>query len=164
MLKSGQTLAYRAAAGQDITAQMSALLRLMAGPEAGYAHLPVRDAPAVSRILRSWRDWLDHEERDGYWARLSYRDARDRVTAPALHVGGWFDQFLGGTLDNFTTLSRCAATERARRGQRLIVGPWTHVDRTGTMSCDISADDLPAMVERRHHAITAAFRQAEAAG
>jgi putative CocE/NonD family hydrolase len=131
MLKSAQTLAYRAAAGENIAADMSALLRLMADPAAGYAHLPVRDAPAVSRILPSWRDWLDHEERDGYWDTLSYRDARDRVTTPALHVGGWFDLFLGGTLDNFATLSRRASTEHARRGQRLIVGPWTHVDRTG---------------------------------
>jgi uncharacterized protein len=132
MLKSAQALAYRAAAGQDVSAEMTGLLALMASPAAGYAHLPLRDAPAVSRILRSWRDWLDHEERDGYWSALSYRDARARVSAPALHVGGWFDLFLGGTLDNFTTLSRHAATGHARAGQRLIVGPWTHIDRTGT--------------------------------
>lgn len=130
-LKSGQTLAYRAAAGQDVSGDMPALLKLVANPAAGYAHLPLRDAPAVSRILPNWRDWLDHEERDDYWTSLSYRDSRDRATAPALHVGGWFDLFLGGTLDNFTTLSRRAATEHARRGQRLIVGPWTHIDRTG---------------------------------
>jgi putative CocE/NonD family hydrolase len=103
----------------------------MADPAAGYAHLPLRETPAVSRILPSWRKWLDHEEPGGYWAGLSYQDARARVTTPVLHVGGWFDLFLGGTLDNFTTLSRHAATEHARRGQRLIIGPWTHVDRTG---------------------------------
>ena len=131
-LKSGQTLAYRAAAGQEVAADMPALSGLMADPAAAYAHLPLRDMPAVSGVLPSWRRWLDHEERDGYWARLSYRDARERITAPALHIGGWFDLFLGGTLDNFSTLSWHAATERARAGQRLIIGPWTHVDRTGT--------------------------------
>jgi uncharacterized protein len=133
MLKSGQALAYQAAAGYDVSAGTRELLRLLASPAAGYAHLPLRDMPAVSDILPSWRKWLDHEERDGYWTRLSYRDTRDRVAAPALHVGGWFDLFLGGTLDNYVTLSRHAASKRARDGQRLIIGPWTHADRTGTV-------------------------------
>ena len=151
LLKSGQTLAYRAAAGKDTGADMQALLSVMADPAAGYAHLPLRDVPGVSRVLPSWRRWLEHEERDGYWTGLSYRDARDRVTTPALHVGGWFDLFLGGTLDNFTTLSRHAATERARRGQRLIVGPWTHTDRTGAageLHFGLSASEMAVGLEQ----------------
>ena len=130
-LKAGQQLAYNATAGLDIAADMQGLLGLMADPSTAYAHLPLRDMPVVSRVLPSWRAWLDHEERDAYWDGLSYRDARDRVTAAALHIGGWFDLFLGGTLDNFTTLSRHAATPTARRQQRLIIGPWTHIDRSG---------------------------------
>jgi uncharacterized protein len=131
LLKSGQELAYRAAGGQDVSADMSALVRVMASPGSGYSYLPLKEIPAVSHILPSWRRWLEHEDRDRYWSGLSYRDRRDRVTAAALHVGGWFDLFLGGTLDNFATLRRSAATEYARRSQRLIVGPWTHADRTG---------------------------------
>lgn len=129
-LKSAQTLAYRASAGEDVSAEMPAVLALMADPAAGYRHLPARDI-AVRRVLPSWREWLDHEERDAFWTNLSYRDGRDRVETPALHVGGWFDLFLGGTLDNFVTLSGDAATERARRDQRLVIGPWTHADGTG---------------------------------
>jgi putative CocE/NonD family hydrolase len=150
-MKSAQQLAYLAAAGQDISADMTALLGLMADPAAGSRHLPVRDAPAVSRILPSWRRWLDHEERDTYWAGLSYRDTRARVATPALHVGGWFDLFLGGTLDNFSTLSRHAATGYARRNQRLIVGPWTHTDRTGVLGevhFGTRASDLAIQLER----------------
>jgi len=131
-LKSGQTLIYRAAAGEDISADLPALLGHMANPAASYAQLPIREAPAVSRILPTWQKWLDHEERDTFWQGLSYAAGRDRITAPALHVGGWFDLFLGGTLDNFVTLSRRAATEHARRNQRLLIGPWTHTDQTGT--------------------------------
>jgi putative CocE/NonD family hydrolase len=131
-LKAAQALAYNAAAGLDVSAETGDLLALMADPAAAYARLPLRDMPAVSRILPSWQAWLDHEARDDYWDGLSYRDARDKVAVPALHVGGWFDLFLGGTLDNFATLSRDAATDHARSGQRLIIGPWTHVDRSGT--------------------------------
>jgi hypothetical protein len=149
-MKCAQQLAYRAAAGQDVSGELPAVLGLMADPAAGYARLPLRDAP-VGRILRSWRDWLDHEERDGYWAGLSYRDARDRVAAPALHVGGWFDLFLGGTLDIYTTLSRHAATAYARRNQRLIIGPWTHTDRTGVVGevhFGSAASDAAIQLER----------------
>jgi putative CocE/NonD family hydrolase len=150
-MKSGQQLAYRAAAGEDISAEIPALLDLVTDPAAGYAQLPLREAPVVSRILPNWQDWLDHEERDGFWSRLSYRDERDRIVTPALHVGGWFDLFLGGTLDNFTTLSQHAATEYARRNQRLIVGPWTHVDRSGVVGelhFGAGASDLAIQLER----------------
>jgi len=131
-LKSAQTLQYRAAAGEDVSADLPALLAHMADMGAGYRHLPVREAPAVSAILPAWRQWLDHEQHDAFWSELSYAAGRSRIAAPALHVGGWFDLFLGGTLDNFQTLSRSAATEHARRNQALIVGPWIHGDQTGT--------------------------------
>jgi uncharacterized protein len=149
LLKSAQALAYNASAGVDV--DWSELLGLMADPAAAYAHLPLRDMPAVSGILPSWHAWLDHEERDAYWDALSYRDTRDRVAAPALHTGGWFDLFLGGTLGNFTTLSKYAATDRARRGQRLIVGPWSHADRSGTcgeLHFGAAAADVAAGLER----------------
>jgi hypothetical protein len=130
-LKSAQVLAYRALAGEDISEDMPLLLRHMASIPASYRHLPIREAPAVSRIIPTWRRWLDHEQRDEFWSAVSYRDRRQRIAAPALHVGGWFDLFLGGTLDNYVTLSRQAATEHARRNQRLLVGPWSHADQTG---------------------------------
>jgi hypothetical protein len=132
VLKAGQTLAYRAAAGQDVSGDLRSLLGLMADSAAGYTHLPLREAPVVSRVLPTWQEWLDHEEWGPFWSQLSYRDRRDQIATPALHVGGWFDLFLGGTLDNFVTLSQRAATQAARDNQRLIIGPWTHTDQTGT--------------------------------
>jgi uncharacterized protein len=130
-LKSAQTLAHRAAAGEDVSAAMPALLGHMTNLASGYGHLPAREAPAVSRILPAWQQWLDHEENDTFWSSLSYASKRQRISTPALHVGGWFDLFLGGTLDNFQTLRRAAATEHARRNQVLVIGPWTHADQTG---------------------------------
>jgi uncharacterized protein len=131
-MKSAQTVGYRAMAGEDVGADGAALRAHTANLGAGYRHLPARDMPAVSRILPAWQRWLDHERRDDYWNQLSYAARRDQITTPALHVGGWFDLFLGGTLDNYRTLRQQAATEHARRNQALIVGPWTHGDQTGT--------------------------------
>lgn len=126
-----QQLAYRAGAGEDVTAEIPGLLGVLADLERAYQHLPLREMPAVHQIMPVWREWLAHEERGGYWGGLSYSAHRSRIKAPALHVGGWFDLFLGGTLDNFVTLSAGAATGHARRHQRLIIGPWTHTDQTG---------------------------------
>jgi uncharacterized protein len=130
-MKSAQTVGYRAAAGEDVSADRAALMAHTLGLAGAYRHLPARDMPAVSRILPAWQRWLDHERLDEYWRELSYGARRDRITTPALHVAGWFDLFLGGTLDNYTTLRRTAASAHARRHQALIVGPWTHSDQTG---------------------------------
>jgi putative CocE/NonD family hydrolase len=131
-MKSAQTLGYRAMAGDDVAADGPALAAHAANIAAHYRYLPARDMPAVSRIIPGWQRWLDHERHDEYWRELSYGARRHRVTTPALHVGGWFDLFLGGTLDNYRTLRSSAATEHARSHQALIVGPWTHGDQTGT--------------------------------
>jgi uncharacterized protein len=130
-LKSAQQLQYRAAAGEDISADLHALMAHLSDVPAAYRHLPLREMPAISAILPSWQRWLDHEQLDGYWTNLRYTARRAQITTPALHVGGWFDLFLGGTLDNYVTLRRSAATQRARSNQALIIGPWIHSDYTG---------------------------------
>jgi putative CocE/NonD family hydrolase len=47
-------------------------------------------------------------------------DGLNQVTAASFHTAGWYDVFLQGTLDNFSTMS-----ERDGRS-RLVIGPWTH--------------------------------------
>jgi uncharacterized protein len=166
-LKSAQMLQYRAAAGEDVSADLPALLRHMASLAASYRHLPLREAPAVSRIVPAWQTWLDHERRDAYWDDLSYVARRDRIAVPALHVGGWFDLFLGGTLDNYQTLRRAAATEHARRNQALIVGPWLHGDQTGTageLNFGLFASAQAAQVEQLQIGFLRRFVSGDAAG
>jgi putative CocE/NonD family hydrolase len=43
-----------------------------------------------------------------------------------LHIGGWYDIFLEGTLRNFVGMRTRGKSARARQKQRLIVGPWLH--------------------------------------
>ena len=64
--------------------------------------------------------------------RLS-RATRSGIPDSALphnHFTGWYDTLLNGTLRNFTGLRNNAGSERARSGQRLVVGPWTHSSPT----------------------------------
>lgn len=95
-------------------------------------HLPLKsiDALDLRRFAPAYYEMLDHPSYDEYWTRFDIEARHDRFRAPAYHLTGWYDTLLTGTLRNFTGLRAHAATESARRYQRLIVGPWTHARPT----------------------------------
>ncbi|MBM4186694.1 MAG: CocE/NonD family hydrolase [Gemmatimonadetes bacterium] len=80
----------------------------------------------LPRYMPGYFEMLAHPSYDDYWATFDVAARHARFEVPAYHLTGWYDALLNGTLANFTGLSRNAATDRARRSQRLIVGPWTH--------------------------------------
>ena len=94
--------------------------------------LPLTDnTPAFPDILRRFRtlghfaDWVEHDKAEApYWTSISPRAALagKRMDVPMLHVGGWYDTMLIGTLDGYATA--CATSDRP---QRLVVGPWPHL-------------------------------------
>lgn len=71
-------------------------------------------------------DWLAHPSYDKYWKQVSIEDHFSKITVPILHVGGWYDLFLGGTLKNFVGIKTRGGSEAARRGQRLMVVTGGH--------------------------------------
>jgi uncharacterized protein len=75
----------------------------------------------ASVVAPYFLDWLAHTNYDDYWKRLSIEEHFPDIRVPALHVGAWYDIFLGGTLRNYAGLKKNAATESARKGQRLLV-------------------------------------------
>jgi putative CocE/NonD family hydrolase len=97
-------------------------------PGPHYRHLPLRELPILREIpeARFYFDWLEHSRYDDYWAELAVAPRHARVRVPALNVGGWYDVFLGGTLENYAGMRRSGGSEEARTGQRLLVGPWAH--------------------------------------
>ncbi|MGH2933587.1 MAG: CocE/NonD family hydrolase [Gaiellaceae bacterium] len=96
-------------------------------PEQLFRHLPLRSVPLPDPDWgRFYFDWLAHPTDDDYWHELSINRRYPHVEVPALNVGGWFDVFLGGTLENFTRLATEGGSTEARAGTRLIVGPWSH--------------------------------------
>ncbi|MFG1667766.1 CocE/NonD family hydrolase [Streptomyces sp. Y7] len=69
---------------------------------------------------------FEHARRDPEWSaacRVAGRQAE--ADLPSLNVGGWYDIFSQGTLDNYVE-SRAAGRPAA-----LIMGPWTHTGQTG---------------------------------
>jgi hypothetical protein len=84
---------------------------------------PAMDDAFVGDIYRTW---LAHPDRDAFWRLLSPREAHPRIRVPAFNVAGWYDVFVGGSFENYTGMRANGATEAARDGQRLVVGPWRH--------------------------------------
>ena len=69
--------------------------------------------------------WKSHPTYDAYWQGFNAEEQASKITAPAVHVGGWFDIFQQGTINNFVTRQHQGG-EGAKGNQKLIIGPWPH--------------------------------------
>ena len=100
-------------------------------PKDWVTQLPVEDyrliaVPTAADVAPYFRDWIEHERDDEYWRRWKISDHYVQMNVKALHAGGWHDIFLKGSIKNFVEMRKSAATQEARDGQRLLVGPWAH--------------------------------------
>ncbi len=93
----------------------------------GIGHLPLESlGESLGFNVRHFQDWLAHPTYDAYWRPLNLEARAAEMSVPALNMGGWYDVFLRSTIGSYQTMTREAATETARRGQRMIIGPWPH--------------------------------------
>jgi hypothetical protein len=94
------------------------------------AHPAIAD-PALPDYVR---DWILHRDPGEYWTAQDISSRIDRIQIPALHIAGWFDTYLEGSVAGYIALSSGAGTEFARANQYLVAGPWVHIpwgDRAG---------------------------------
>lgn len=95
-----------------------------------YWALPVAEYPPLQGPYAPYfRDWVEHPTYDDYWRRWSIDEDYGRLDVPALHVGGWYDVFLSGTVKNYLGM-RAASDEGSRKAQKLLLGPWAHMPWT----------------------------------
>src|ERR1700687_4635719 len=109
------------------------------------AVLPFRDHAALhgEGVPQYVLDWFDHAEPGEYWSSLDVSQSFERIHVPALHVSGWYDTYLKGSVDGFLALCQRAGSAFAREHQYLIAGPWQHIpwgDRVG--GADLGAEAL----------------------
>jgi hypothetical protein len=91
-----------------------------------YRHTPIIEMDERAGFdSPHWREEHRHPTLDDYWEPMRYSHRIPELDVPVLHVTGWYDDG-AGTYRNFERMSREAASERARAGQSLIVGPWIH--------------------------------------
>lgn len=96
--------------------------------EKTYRGLPLTDFPpaTVPGLMDHYRRWLAHPSLDEFWEDVRIESKYEQIDVAALHIGGWYDIFLEGTLRNFAGMRARGKSARAREKQRLIVGPWLH--------------------------------------
>lgn len=72
------------------------------------------------------RNWSQHDRQDEYWDGIDQFPMHEKIRVPGCHMGGWFDHHLQGQVETYERIRDLGATEAARTGQRLIIGPWGH--------------------------------------
>jgi putative CocE/NonD family hydrolase len=100
------------------------------------AHQSYGAHPAISDpALPSYvRDWFEHSRSGEYWSAMDICQRAHHIEIPALHVSGWYDTYLEGSVRGFDLLRQHAGSEFARKHQYLLASPWIHIpwgDRAG---------------------------------
>lgn len=76
-------------------------------------------------VAKNLETFVAHPRYDDFWKRLSAEAQAGKVRAPAVYVGGWYDIFLQGTINSFTSV-HYRGGEGARGKCRLVIGPTGH--------------------------------------
>jgi putative CocE/NonD family hydrolase len=93
-----------------------------------YKHLPLADwGERLKHGAPYLADYIRNSSYGPYWAETDLRTRFNQIDVPMLHVGSWYDVFQYDTLTMFNGMREHAMSERARRGQRLLMGPWAHL-------------------------------------
>lgn len=119
-----------AAGAGDPTILMD-VVGLLSDPRPQLDKLPVSDQPLITKLMPWWSDWIRHPDRDMYWQDVAVAENFDKITVPALHIGGWFDLFVNDTVRSYTRMKNEGGSIEAREGQRLLIGPWDHICTDG---------------------------------
>jgi uncharacterized protein len=94
------------------------------------SYLPLKDLPLLKGFFPCYYDWLSHPDDGPFWDFANVEKKHSEVSVPAYNMTGWFDDGYGqpGAISNFLGMRKSGKTKAAREGQRLIIGPWTHLD------------------------------------
>ena len=76
-----------------------------------------------SRVLPSWKLFLDHPAYDSAWSSRGVEYALDSITVPTLTVGGYYDQEdMYGPQEEYAKLE----PHDSKHENFLVLGPWRH--------------------------------------
>lgn len=89
---------------------------------------PVNQYPPLKQLDVSdfFFEHMENPLEDPFWERFGITDKFEQIEVPVYHLGGWYDCFIGPTLENYTSMIAKGGTELARKNQKLIIGPWAH--------------------------------------
>jgi predicted acyl esterase len=80
---------------------------------------------ATGMVEKNLETFVAHPRYDDFWKKLNSETQAEKVRAPAVFSGGWYDIFLQGTINSFTTVQYHGG-KGARGKCRLVIGPVGH--------------------------------------
>lgn len=99
-------------------------------------HSPLRHSPEYEQYF--FEQW-QHGQFDDYWKKpgLYAQGFYDQFPdVPVTIIGSWYDPYVRTCLDNFTGLA-----SRKQSAMSLVMGPWTHGDRSRTYAGNVDFGD-----------------------
>ena len=96
---------------------------------------PDEIATRVGFATPALEQWVAHDRYDEYWEAIDQSLMHEEIGVPGLHAGGWFDHLTRSQYEAYRSIADRGSTDAARRGQRLLIGPWGHKN-TGTAGPD----------------------------
>ncbi len=92
-------------------------------PRSGYAELPLDRYGPLARLEldEAFGEQVRRMGEAQHFAPMRQTADYERVKLPALHIGGWYDVFLDGTIRNFQGMRAVGHAD-----QFLLIGPWAH--------------------------------------
>lgn len=134
---------------REITAEIGSVIGSIDRMREKMEFLPLKEFPMFRKGAPYFFDWLEHPRYDDYWAGLCIEEQHPKINVPALNIGGWYDIFQGGTIRNYLGMRESGGGEQARRGQRLMMGPWHHAVPLANLvgSVDFGLQSSPISVD-----------------
>lgn len=100
-----------------------------------YTHAMFGNGRFCKEKVESWlkayasQDVLDfiknRPDYDDFWKQFNSLEFDQEIHTPALHLGGWYDIFIQGTIDGFAARQENGGVG-AKGAQKLVIGPWGH--------------------------------------
>jgi putative CocE/NonD family hydrolase len=104
-----------------------------------FKRMPWKPGQSPVKWASEYEDYLfeqwTHGEFSDYWKQLGiYAEGwyDQFADVPQIHMSSWYDAYIRTATDNYTGLK-----QRKRGPVRLIMGPWTHGDRSKSWSGDV---------------------------
>ena len=100
----------------------------------GYYELPVAAFPPLHRVGvgTEFGAYAAQGRAPAAFSPFPTPEAYGRVTVPSLNIGGWYDIFVQGTINNYLGTRARGGTPEARQS-RLLIGPWAHTNYGNTV-------------------------------
>jgi putative CocE/NonD family hydrolase len=93
-----------------------------------YQFRPLDQIPIMKKYAPEYFEWLHHPDSSSWWDFLNTANEFKNFKAPVFLESGWYDAAYGpkGASVAYKKMKTEAATQAARSGTILMLGPWNH--------------------------------------